>query len=253
MAKRKLTTSRRIYLKYKTSEKRRKLKIKCIEYKGGKCQFCNYNKSVNSLEFHHIDQASKDFNISDYMSKTFAKIKLELDKCILLCKNCHLSEHERIRAVSREENDSAAYRIYLKRKIIKEKLVNYKGGSCIKCSYKQSNSALCFHHIDKQNKLFSINGHHLCKKWEIVKQELDKCLLLCGNCHGEIHSEEHEKMMQDSYIRMRQVVPQKQTKTSVKKNCFHCNNEIVVYKSRIKERNFCSRSCRDAVLNKKKE
>lgn len=81
----------------KISEYRRNLKLKAVEYKGGKCQHCGYSKSVSALEFHHIDPNEKDFGISTKGStRSFEKIKLELDKCIMLCANCHREEHDRL-------------------------------------------------------------------------------------------------------------------------------------------------------------
>ena len=44
-------------------KRRKKLKIKAIEYKGGKCNVCGYNKNVNALEFHHINPKTKSFGI----------------------------------------------------------------------------------------------------------------------------------------------------------------------------------------------
>jgi predicted transcriptional regulator len=76
---------------------RQRAKLKLIEYKGGKCQVesCGYNKSVRSLGFHHIDPREKDFSIS---GKTISldKMKKELDKCLLVCNNCHGEIHEEI-------------------------------------------------------------------------------------------------------------------------------------------------------------
>jgi len=84
---------RRAYLKFQVSETRRKLKIKAIEYKGGKCENCGYDKCVNSMAFHHIDPSQKEFTISgDY--KSFERIKPELDKTKLLCHNCHGELHD---------------------------------------------------------------------------------------------------------------------------------------------------------------
>lgn len=71
----------------------RAMKEKCIEYKGGCCQKCGYDKCSNALDFHHLDPSQKDFNISGNMGKNFDKIKLELDKCILVCANCHREIH----------------------------------------------------------------------------------------------------------------------------------------------------------------
>lgn len=79
---------------------------------------------------------------------------------------------------------------YLKdfRRRLKQKAVEYKGGSCIKCGYKKSINALEFHHLEKDEKDFSIS-RNANRKWEIVKKELDKCILVCSNCHREIHDE----------------------------------------------------------------
>lgn len=65
-------------------------KKKCLDYKGGKCIECGYDKYYGALEFHHIDPSKKDFTISHLRSYTFDKIVMEeLDKCALLCNRCH--------------------------------------------------------------------------------------------------------------------------------------------------------------------
>ena len=71
-----------------------KRKKQSIDYKGGCCKICGYNKSMSALEFHHIDPSKKDFTISKYVNKKFDKIKDELDKCVLVCANCHREIHE---------------------------------------------------------------------------------------------------------------------------------------------------------------
>ena len=77
-----------------TMERMREFKNKCVEYKGGECEKCGYNKCKGALEFHHIDRSKKDFTISHSRAYSFDdKIKKELDKCILLCSNCHKEEH----------------------------------------------------------------------------------------------------------------------------------------------------------------
>lgn len=65
------------------------VKRKAIDYKGGKCQICGYDKCVRSLDFHHVDPTKKDFAISEFKNRKIEKLKDELDKCILLCSNCH--------------------------------------------------------------------------------------------------------------------------------------------------------------------
>lgn len=75
--------------------KHRKIKAYLVEYKGGKCELCGYNKCIDALHFHHPDD-NKEFGIS----ATFHSIedyKKEVDKCRLLCSNCHAEEHEKMR------------------------------------------------------------------------------------------------------------------------------------------------------------
>lgn len=74
------------------AEKKKKL----VEYKGGKCQNCGYNKSIWALQFHHIDPFEKDFTISG-SSFSFEKIKTEADKCVLVCANCHVEIHQELK------------------------------------------------------------------------------------------------------------------------------------------------------------
>lgn len=72
---------------------RKRTKIKLVEYKGGKCEICGYNKSINALHFHHLNPKEKDFSISG-KSLSFEKLKTEVEKCILVCSNCHSEIHE---------------------------------------------------------------------------------------------------------------------------------------------------------------
>lgn len=74
---------------------RRNKKLKAIEYMGGKCCRCGYNKSPSALDFHHKDPSQKDPSC-DYRSWSWDRLKNELDKCILVCANCHREIHEEI-------------------------------------------------------------------------------------------------------------------------------------------------------------
>ncbi|MFA6253318.1 MAG: HNH endonuclease signature motif containing protein [Patescibacteria group bacterium] len=75
-----------------------------------------------------------------------------------------------------------------RRKDVKIMLVKYKGGKCKTCGYKKSVEALEFHHINERKKKFGISGQGLTRSWKSVKQEADKCILLCANCHRELHA-----------------------------------------------------------------
>lgn len=74
------------------SKRRRKLKLMAIEYLGGSCIICGYSKSVWALAFHHVH--SKEFTIAHRgHTRSWKKLKAELDKCVLLCHNCHAEYH----------------------------------------------------------------------------------------------------------------------------------------------------------------
>lgn len=88
--------------------KRRKFKLMCLNYKGGKCVSCGYRKCLDALEFHHLDPKEKDFNISSVTVFKFLKVKDELDKCVVLCSNCHREVHAGYPlTINNEENNES--------------------------------------------------------------------------------------------------------------------------------------------------
>ena len=99
---------RRHYLKHKDlylakSKKSNKKYIKrniefVSEYKMQHgCLKCGYKEHPSALDFHHIDESKKEFNIGHMIRQAFSikKIKTEIDKCDVLCANCHRIEHSR--------------------------------------------------------------------------------------------------------------------------------------------------------------
>lgn len=75
-----------------------------------------------------------------------------------------------------------------RREKVKQMSIDYKGGKCYLCGYDKCSGALEFHHIDPKQKSFAISSKGNTRAWEVVKKELDKCVLVCANCHREIHS-----------------------------------------------------------------
>lgn len=72
-----------------------------IEYKGGKCEHCGYDRYRGALEFHHKDPTQKDpLGLRAYK---LDRLYAEVDKCILLCANCHREEHGRLRLEKAED------------------------------------------------------------------------------------------------------------------------------------------------------
>jgi len=77
-----------------------------------------------------------------------------------------------------------------RRKKVKEMAVAYRGGKCCKCGYKRYIGALEFHHRNSRRKEITISADGCCHAWSRVRRELDKCDLLCANCHRERHRDE---------------------------------------------------------------
>ena len=74
--------------------KHRAIKKYLVEYKGGKCEKCGYNKCLTALSFHHTEN-NKEFGIAGTFH-SLEDYKKEVDKCRLLCANCHMEEHEQL-------------------------------------------------------------------------------------------------------------------------------------------------------------
>lgn len=72
---------------------------------------------------------------------------------------------------------------------LKQLAVDYKGGQCIKCEYHKCLRAMEFHHTNPNEKDFSISDVKSSTLNDTIKKELDKCILVCSNCHREIHDE----------------------------------------------------------------
>jgi len=100
--------------------RRFKIKDKIIEIAGGKCCVCGYNKSKEALTFHHLDPSSKQFEISGSHSKSMASILKEVEKCAMLCFNCHMEVHSGIIRLSDFLKDSS------------KKIVDYDVNKCKK-------------------------------------------------------------------------------------------------------------------------
>ncbi|MCG2713101.1 MAG: hypothetical protein L6416_12375 [Candidatus Omnitrophica bacterium] len=98
-------SDRREYLIEAVSKRRNKVRQMSIEYKGSKCHSCGYEKCIDALEFHHTDSSKKDFGISSKgYTRSWEKVKEELEKCMLLCANCHRELHAQIAAFPRDRD-----------------------------------------------------------------------------------------------------------------------------------------------------
>lgn len=154
-------------------------KIKAINYLGGSCQKCGEN-NIFKLCFHHLDTKEKEFEISDIKYYRWSIIEKEIKKCILLCSNCHSELHS-------SEIEDYGYR---NKKIFLE----FKGvDKCEKCGYDKCKSSLEFHHKNDDKDFLlsrvSINYKNIKDLTEKIENEINKCDVLCRNCHILEHSD----------------------------------------------------------------
>lgn len=147
-------------------------KIKAVNMLGGKCINCG-NDDIFVLQFHHI-KGNKGHDVQDLLrrSRRWSDVEKEINKCILLCANCHHKKHR--------SKDTEA----------KVKLLELIGKDrCEKCGRIPDNLfELCFHHIEE--KKFEIGwalGRQKSYPVEKVLGEAKKCIILCINCHIKEH------------------------------------------------------------------
>lgn len=164
--------------------RRRRLKAELIEKIGGKCLVCGFlydGRNAAVFDFHHRDPSTKSFALSSggIINKSWALVLLEVEKCDLVCRRCHgLLHHPVLRGRYGE---------------LKRRLIERMGEECAECGFSYdglNGAAFDFHHRVPDDKMFRIGGAISDKKWEELLIEIQKCDLLCGNCHRMKHSEE---------------------------------------------------------------
>ena len=109
------------------------------------------------------------------------------------------------------------------------------GGKCQICGYNKCVNSLTFHHIDSENKKESPSYIIMRWSWENAKKELEKCILICSNCHGEIH------------YKILDIDLKKFIKPWVNKTCLQCKRK---FDTKNIEQIFCSETCKQIYSRK---
>ncbi len=58
-----------------------------------RCEMCGYDKNTAALCFHHIEPHEKEFSLNSCKTYSIEKLRKEIEKCVVLCHNCHMEEH----------------------------------------------------------------------------------------------------------------------------------------------------------------
>ena len=85
-------------------QRRKLLRARAIAALGGRCRICSYNACNAAFDMHHLDQASKEFNIS--AGASWKRIEPELKKCVLLCCRCHREVHDGLHPLYLPDHDA---------------------------------------------------------------------------------------------------------------------------------------------------
>lgn len=130
----------------------------------------------------------------------------------------------------------------------KLEIIQLKGGKCEKCGYDKNIAALELHHLNPKEKSFQLDARHLSNTTrEKILEEAEKCILVCSNCHKELH---HPTLEKDNLpklleeMKSKHVTLEHKTKKCV---CKRCGKEFDYVCGKI----YCSDECRNADLNEK--
>ena len=160
--------------------RRIRIKAELLACRDGRCEDCGYDRSIWALEFHHRDSRDKQFALGGFLG-SLARARTEAAKCFLICANCHRARHSMMKTRSGHE-------IVRARQDLKQRAVAAMGGACVGCGFVDLIDALEFHHIDPTTKEFGISTEGIRRGWKKIAAELAKCVLLCANCHREVHA-----------------------------------------------------------------
>jgi len=174
------------------------------------------------------------------------------------CLNCSpFGKHNTRRIHLTKEKTDDNVTLAKNRENKKSFLVNVMGGECSICGYNKCLASLTFHHIVPSDKKYRVSGSVIGKNKESVIREVCKTVLICSNCHGEVHYGIHRDLVKEwtmGYETRKESLYQKiisiknppwfkvggQRKNKIYKKCNYCDEKFVNNSKRIK---CCSVKC----------
>lgn len=123
----------------------------------------------------------------------------------------------------------------------KAELVKLLGGKCSKCGYHENYAALEFHHVNPSEKSFQLDARHIANtSKELLLEEIKKCVLLCSNCHKEVHHPNLSFENVEEWFKKADTTTRSVYKEKKKNVCPVCGKEFYGPKGK----KFCSDECR---------
>jgi hypothetical protein len=193
---------------YKIAVRKNKNKLlnQIAEYKKGPCIDCGFVGHHTQMEFDHRDGADKTMSVSQLLSRhaSIERVIEEVQKCDLICSNCHRLRTIIERKQHRQTVSSdvlAIQRQRTTRSLNRKWIQDIKESTgCMDCGFKGLGCQLDFDHRDSNTKINDISKLVGCSKTH-VQQEIDKCDIVCANCHrlrslnrGDSIPKQHRKL-----------------------------------------------------------
>ena len=166
---------------YRSLKRRRvRRKAELVAARGNRCMDCGYDGCLAAFEFHRRDPAIKGFTLSTF-SGSLERLLTKAQKCDLLCASCHRLRHVALELPSGDP-------VVLHRRRRKLRAFAHMGSKCAGCGRDGPAALFEFHHRDAAKKDFGLSESGIPHRWEKVVAELEKCVMLCANCHREVHA-----------------------------------------------------------------
>jgi hypothetical protein len=156
----------------RTRRRRAKLRQWLNEYKAERgCVRCS-EADPACLDFHHRQPSEKEMDVGTMVTHGYGKAALrdEIEGCDVLCANCHRLAHH-----TPPTEDPRTWVFERKR----------NRGGCVTCD-ESDPTCLDFHHVgEKADSIARLVADE--RPREVIEAEIDKCELLCANCHRRAH------------------------------------------------------------------
>lgn len=181
-------------------ERKNKRKLQIFESQNG-CGRCGTQlRYMDVYDLHHIDSETKEETANQWLCRASNRWIKEIQKCLLVCANCHALIHRYYeRNSSYYENDKYGYsrkadveRRRARSEDRKLQILQYQGGCKVcECMFDYM-GVYDFHHLDRSQKEHKLS-RILTQANDVWMKEVQKCILVCTNCHRLIHQVGIEK------------------------------------------------------------
>lgn len=167
--------------------KSKRIRKTLVQSMGGTCSRCNGKFHYSQYEFHHVEPEHKDFTISNRKFAALGTILKELEKCVLVCSNCHTTIHKELKEKSGYQNKiSGNSERWNENKSMK--LEYTKTNHCEKCGYDEYQGALCIIFKPEHKHYYKYNKTHWDKDY---MEALKQATVLCRNCDNLAEDQNH--------------------------------------------------------------